>query len=201
MLCAYDQNNGIIDFTSLNPQVIEDIQEAKKLADMVLVFPHWGTEYQTKPSSYQKKFAYEMAEAGADLIIGTHPHAPQPVEWITAEDGHQTLCFYSLGNYVSTQKDAICMLEEMAWVTFHVTEDKVTIDAEMSGALPLVCHYKSGPLRLVGVYPLDEYTEEQALKHGIWNYGGVPLHLADLQDNARDILGESLLSATDILGP
>ena len=199
MLCAYDQNSGIIDFTSLNPQVIEDIQEAKKLADMVLVFPHWGTEYQTSPSSYQKKFAYEMAEAGADLIIGTHPHAPQPVEWITTEDGCRTLCYYSLGNYVSTQKQSICMLEEMAWVTFHVTENEIYIDEGLSGALPLVCHYKSGPTRLVGVYPLEEYSEEQALKHGIWNYGGVPLHLEDLQTSAQEILGDSLLSISDIL--
>ena len=201
MLCDYDPKTGAIDFTSLNPQVIEDIREARELADMVLVFPHWGTEYQTSPSNYQKKFALEMAEAGADLIIGTHPHAPQPVEWITTEDGHQTLCYYSLGNYVSTQKQSICMLEEMAWVTFHVTEEQVYIDGTKSGALPLVCHYKSSPVRLVGVYPLEEYTEEQALCHGIWNYGGVPLHLEDLQTSARDILGDSLLSISDILKP
>lgn len=199
MLCDYDQKTGAIDFTSLNPQVLEDIKAADELADMVLVFPHWGTEYQTSPSSYQRKFALEMAEAGADLIIGTHPHAPQPVEWITTEDGRQTLCYYSLGNYVSTQKQAICMLEEMAWVTFHVTEEQVYIDSENSGALPLVCHYKSGPVRLVGVYPLEEYTEEMALSHGIWNYGGVALHLDYLQTNAQNILGDYLLSASDIL--
>lgn len=201
MLCNYDPKTGVIDFTSLNPQVLEDIRAADDLADMVLVFPHWGTEYQTSPSSYQQKFALEMAEAGADLIVGTHPHVPQPVEWITTEDGHRALCYYSLGNYVSTQKQSICMLEEMAWVTFHVTEEEVYIDETKSGALPLVCHYKSGPVRLVGVYPLEEYTEEQALNHGIWNYGGVPLHLEALQTNAQDILGDSLLSISDILEP
>lgn len=201
MLCAYDQDTGAIDFTSLNPQVLEDIKEAKQLADIVLVFPHWGTEYKTYPSSYQEKFAYEMAEAGADLIIGTHPHAPQPVEWITTEDGRQTLCYYSLGNYVSGQRQFITMLEEMAWVTFHVTEDQIFIDAERSGALPLVCHYKNGSLRIVGIYPLEEYTEEQALKHGIWNFGGIPFHLEDLQTTAQEILGDSLLSISDILKP
>lgn len=199
LLCACDEKNGAIDFTSLNPQVIEDIKEAKNLADIVLVFPHWGTEYQSSPSSYQTRFANAMAEAGADVIIGTHPHVPQPIEWITAENGHRTLCYYSLGNYVSTQKQAKCMLEEMAWVTFHVTEDQVTVEEENSGALPLVCHYKSGPVRLVGVYPLDEYTEEQARAHGIWNYGGVPLHLADLQEQAEEILGEWMLTPSDIL--
>lgn len=199
ILCDYDPQTGVIDFTTLNPQVIQDIQEAKNKADIVIVCPHWGTEYATTPSRYQKAFAEEMAAAGADLIIGTHPHVPQPVEWITSEDGHRTLCYYSLGNYVSTQKEAICMLEEMAWVTFHVTEDQVFIDENSSGALPMVCHYRSGPVRLGGVYPLEDYTEEMALKHGIWNYGGVALHLEDLQKKSEEILGDMVLSKSDIL--
>lgn len=201
ILCDYDPQTGVIDFTTLNPQVIQDIQEAKNKADIVIVCPHWGTEYATTPSRYQKAFAEEMAAAGADLIIGTHPHVPQPVEWITSEDGHKTLCYYSLGNYVSTQKETICMLEEMAWVTFHVTEDQVFIDENASGALPLVCHYRSGPVRLGGVYPLEDYTEEMAQKHGIWNYGGVALHLEDLQKKSEEILGDMVLSKSDILSP
>lgn len=200
MLCNYDPDTGRIDFTTLNPQVIQDISEAKELADIVIVCPHWGTEYVTKPSRYQQAFAKEMADAGADLIIGTHPHVPQPVEWIVTEDGHKTLCYYSLGNYVSTQKQVICMLEEMAWVTFHVTEDDVFIDEDSCGALPLVCHYRSGPLRLTGVYPLEDYTEEQAKSHGIWNYGGVALHLEDLQKYSEEILGDMALTRSDILG-
>lgn len=200
MLCAYNESNGAIDFTSLNPQVTEDIRQAGQLADIVIVFPHWGTEYQDKPSSYQKAFAQEMTEAGADLIIGTHPHVPQPVEWITAENGNRALCYYSLGNYVSTQKQALCMLEEMAWVTFHVTEDAVSIKEEGTGVLPLVCHYKSGPLRLERIYPLEEYTEELAGSHGIRSYGGVALYLSDLQTWSQEIFGEWILSSEDILG-
>lgn len=201
MLCDYDSQTGAIHFATLNPQVISDIQEAKLKADFVIVCPHWGTEYTTAPSHYQKTFAEEMAAAGADLIIGTHPHAPQPVEWITSEDGHKTLCYYSLGNYVSTQKEAICMLEEMAWVNFHVTEDQVYIDEDSSGVLPLVCHYKSGPVRLEAVYPLEDYTEELAQKHGIWNYGGVPLHLEDLQQDCNEIFGDWVLTKSQILSP
>lgn len=199
VLCAYNEESGAIDYTSLNPQVLEDIREADRKADMVLVFPHWGTEYSTVPSSYQEKFAQEMADAGADLIVGTHPHVPQPVVWLQAGDGHKTLCYYSLGNYVSTQKNADSMLEEMAWVTFHVTETDMYIDADQSGALPLVCHYKSGPVRLVGVYPLEDYTEEMAQNHGIRNYGGIALRLEDLQQESREILGGMQLDKSDIL--
>lgn len=201
MLCAYDPQSGRIDFTSLNPGVISDIKEAKQKADIVIVCPHWGTEYTASPSQYQRSFAAEMAEAGADLIIGTHPHVPQPIEWITSQDGRRTLCYYSLGNYASTQKQTICMLEEMAWIRFHVSEDGVSIDEDASGALPLVCHYTSGPVRFEGVYPLEDYTEEMAEAHGIRDYGGVILRLDELQQKAQEILGDMALSKSDILNP
>ncbi len=199
ILCSYNESNGRIDFTTLNPKVCEDIAAAKELADMVIVFPHWGTEYQETPSSYQKKFALQMTEAGADLIIGTHPHVPQPVEWITAENGNRSLCYYSLGNYVSTQKKALSMLEEMAWVTFHVTEEDVSISTENTGVVPLVCHYNSSPVRLEQVYPLEDYTEELAARHGIKSYGGVTLSLEELKQESADIFGEWILLKSDII--
>ena len=142
----------------------------------------------------------EMARAGADLIIGTHPHVPQPVEWVEAENGNRALCFYSLGNYVSTQKRTLCMLEGMAWVTFHVTEDGAVLSEEDTGVLPLVCHYKSGPVRFEHIYLLEEYTEELAGKHGIRNYGGKVLRLSDLQAWSQEIFGDWMLGREDILG-
>lgn len=194
-LCNYDENTNQLDFTTINPRVIEDIQKADKLADVVIVCPHWGTEYTTKPSSYQQKWALQMTEAGADLIIGTHPHVIQPVEWIEAPNGNRALCYYSLGNYVSTQKQSLCMLEALAWVTFHVTEDNIYISEELTGAIPLVCHYTAGPLRLGNVYTLDEYTDDLAGKHGIWSWGEVPLYLDELHAWSKEILGEWILPA------
>ena len=113
ILCHYDENN-ILDFTTINPTVLEDIAYAETIADVVIVCPHWGTEYTSKPSSYQEKFAEQMTEAGADLFIGTHPHVVQPVQWVSSENGNRALCFYSLGNYLSTQKNGLSMLEAMA---------------------------------------------------------------------------------------
>ena len=196
-LCNFDEATNRLDFTTIHPRVLEDIGKAETLADVVIVCPHWGTEYTTKPSSYQEKWAMQMTEAGADLIIGTHPHVVQPVEWIEAENGNRALCYYSLGNYVSTQKQSICMLEALAWVTFHVTEDSVTISDTNTGAIPLVCHYTAGPVRADSVYPLENYTEELATSHGIWSYGGVPLHLEELQTWSKEILGDWILP-TDI---
>lgn len=200
MLCDYDRQTGAINFTALNPQVIEDIQAARELADVVIVCPHWGTEYQFTPSKYQQKFASEIAEAGADLIIGTHPHVPQPAEWLTTADGRRTLCFYSLGNYVSTQNRKETMLGAMAYVTFHVAEDGVTIAEAPTGMLPLVCHYKKNTLRHENVYLLEDYTEEMAVNHGITYYEGVEtLHLSELQDQCDTVFGDMRLYRKDIL--
>lgn len=193
MLCNWDENTGAIDFTSIHPQVLADITLASELADIVIVCPHWGTEYATTPSSYQREFAQQMTRAGADVIIGTHPHVVQPVEWVESENGNKALCYFSLGNYVSTQKEGIAMLEAMAWITFCVKEDGIEISQEDTGAFPMVCHYKSGPVRLEKVYMLEEYTEEDAARHGIHNYGGVNLTLSDLQQWSNEILGEWVL--------
>lgn len=193
ILCNYDRQSRLLDFTSLNPQVLEDIAAARENADVVIVCPHWGTEYVTTPSSYQEKFALQMTEAGADVIIGTHPHVVQPMEWIEAENGRRSLCFYSLGNYVSTQKQGICMLEAMAWITFHVDESGVSIAEQSSGPIPLVCQYTSGPVRFEGVYLLQDYTQEQAASHGIRSYGGVTLSLDDLLKWSADIFGDTAL--------
>lgn len=199
LLCACNESSGLMDFTSLNPQVLEDIREAEKKADVVIVFPHWGTEYETVPSSYQEEFALQMTEAGADLIIGTHPHVPQPVEWLTADNGNTALCYYSLGNYVSTQKNLLSMLEEMAWITFHVTEDGVGISADHTGVVPLVCQYTSGPLRLDRVYLLEEYTEELVAAHGIHNWGGISMTLEDLRAGSQEIFGDWILKKEDVI--
>lgn len=200
MLCNYNEKSGAIDFTTLNPKVIEDIKMAREMADIVIVFPHWGTEYKTKPSTYQTKFALEMTEAGADLIIGTHPHVPQPIEWITAQNGNRALCYYSLGNYVSLQKQAESMLEGMAWVTFHVTEDGVSIVEEDTGVLPMVCQYKQRSFRLENVYFLEEYTEEMAQRHGIQSYEeGVVVRLEDLKEQSQNTFGDMVLTREDIL--
>ena len=86
------------------------------------------------------------------------------------------------------------MLEAMAWVTFIVTEDgdsrTVTVSHTGTGAIPLVCQYSSSPVRIKGVYPLETYTEEMAAAHGIRSYGNGVLHLEELQQWSKEILGE-----------
>ena len=191
ILCYYDEKNRVLDFTKINPEVLSDIERAEEIADIVVVAPHWGTEYTTTQSSYQEEFAKQMTQAGADLIIGTHPHVVQPVSYVESENGNKSLCYYSLGNYVSTQKQVACMLEGMAVVTFTVTHDgQISINEEETGVIPLVCQYTQGSVRIENIYFLNDYTEELAKKHGMYTYAGIPLHQEDLVNLSQKVFGE-----------
>ena len=86
-----------------------DIQAAKALnPDFIIVLPHMGDEYAEQPSDRYKEWVRFMFEAGADIVLASHPHVLQPVavERVTDADGRSRLCFahYSLGNFVSGQR-------------------------------------------------------------------------------------------------
>jgi poly-gamma-glutamate synthesis protein (capsule biosynthesis protein) len=80
-------------------QVLADIRFARNLADLVVVCPHWGIEYATAPTRQQEELARKMIDAGADLIVGSHPHVVQPLKRV----GGRWVA-YSLGNFVFDQK-------------------------------------------------------------------------------------------------
>jgi poly-gamma-glutamate capsule biosynthesis protein CapA/YwtB (metallophosphatase superfamily) len=100
--------NMTVEFEDISP-VIADIEAAEAAgADLIAVFPHWGGMYSNEPNpQYLRERAAQMAEAGADLILGGHPHYIQPIEWFfnQNDDGTEraTLAVYSLGNFISNQ--------------------------------------------------------------------------------------------------
>ena len=87
-------------------QVTADIEKAKsKNPDAIILFLHWGTEYDTIPSKSQTEMAEYFFSLGVDLIIGSHPHVLQKMEWIKSDTGAKDkILVYSLGNYVSNQR-------------------------------------------------------------------------------------------------
>ena len=85
-------------------RIRSDIKEAGEQADFVVVFVHWGDEYCTDITDYQRDMAELFADAGADVVIGTHPHVAQPAEMLDRPDGGQMLVYYSLGNFRANQK-------------------------------------------------------------------------------------------------
>lgn len=85
-------------YQAYKEKVKEDIKRVRDKVDVLIVAMHCGIEYTSEPSAYQKDEAKFLAEQGVDLVIGTHPHVLEPVEWID-----DTLVFYSLGNFISAQ--------------------------------------------------------------------------------------------------
>ncbi len=80
----------------------KDLQKAKFLnPDKIIVIVHWGTEYQNLPNIQQKKWYSFLKSNGADIVIGSHPHVIQPMEWDSATDN---FVVYSLGNFISNQR-------------------------------------------------------------------------------------------------
>jgi poly-gamma-glutamate synthesis protein (capsule biosynthesis protein) len=86
--------------------VAADLDKAmKKNPDLIILFLHWGTEYDTIPSNAQEEMAQFFFSRGADLIIGSHPHVLQKMIWTKKNSGHKDqVTVYSLGNFVSNQR-------------------------------------------------------------------------------------------------
>jgi len=83
-----------------------DIQKAKnKKADIIILFLHWGTEYDTIPAKSQTDLADYFFSIGVDLIIGSHPHVLQKMVWAkNTTGGKDGIVVYSLGNFVSNKR-------------------------------------------------------------------------------------------------
>jgi poly-gamma-glutamate capsule biosynthesis protein CapA/YwtB (metallophosphatase superfamily) len=84
MLTAYD-----------SAVLLEEIQRAKESCDFLTVYVHWGIERNTEPESYQRTLGQQYIDAGADLVIGSHPHVLQGIEYYKGKP-----IVYSLGNFV-----------------------------------------------------------------------------------------------------
>jgi poly-gamma-glutamate capsule biosynthesis protein CapA/YwtB (metallophosphatase superfamily) len=86
--------------------ITTDVRNARnKNADIIILFLHWGTEYDTIPSASQGELAKYFFSLGVDLVIGSHPHVLQKMVWVkndsAVKDG---LVVYSLGNFISNQR-------------------------------------------------------------------------------------------------
>lgn len=83
----------------------EQIREADKEADAVIVALHAGEEYIDLPNQQQRDWVQVAADSGATAVIGHHPHVLQPSEWVEGKHDHDMLAVYSLGNFLSGQYD------------------------------------------------------------------------------------------------
>lgn len=172
-------------------KIRSDIETAEKIADFTIVFPHWGVEYAIDENDEQYALAEMMTEAGADLIIGTHPHVLEPIKWIESENGNRSLCYFSLGNFTSGQQKTETVLGGMAKLTVKKDETGAYIDD--AGIIPLVTHYVWGTSdRVIRTYKLSDYTTDLASQHSICDYDNT-FSCSRLNELANEIVGDWIL--------
>jgi poly-gamma-glutamate synthesis protein (capsule biosynthesis protein) len=140
-------------------------------AEAIVLYIHWGEEYQTTQNSQQKAMAQAACDLGVDVIVGGHPHVIQPLDLLTSttDDSHKTVCLYSTGNALSNQR-----IEHMNLKTGH-TEDGIffsftfvkysdgTVRVEDVEVLPLWINLYTSTATGKNVYdilPLDKALED-----------------------------------------
>ncbi len=146
-------------------KIAADVQKARDAgAQMIVAFPHWGTENDTEVTDEQRSFAQAYANNGVDVVIGTHPRVLQSAEVLNGANGHKTVCFYSLGCLTSSleQQNFVGGLAE---VTF-VRNEKGECSVKDPVLKPVVTYRANG--RDYTTYLLSEYTDEIAQRG--WDY-------------------------------
>lgn len=146
-------------------KVKRDVQQAREKADVVIVFPHWGTQNSQDITEQQKKYTKLFSDLGVDIVIGTNPHVLQKVEWVENEEsGKKMLVYYSLGNFISHQTNLEQLLGGMAQITVERKAGEISVtDAKL---LPLVTYYEiNADGYQFTVYPINDYTSGMSDRH------------------------------------
>lgn len=175
-------------------KIARQIAHAREKADAVVIFPHWGCEYLYEPVDSQVEWAQFFADAGADLIIGTHPHVLQNIETVAAKDGRKVPCLYSLGNFLACQIIQGTMLGGMADVVITIDDGKLSI--EKAEIIPLVIHADPDYAHFAS-YPLADYSDELAAENKIFavmkERHGWEINVAYLRKLYEDIMAKNAM--------
>lgn len=155
-----------ITYTSETEVMKQLIEKADEVSDVVVVNVHWGVENSNTVTDSQRFLAKKFADWGADVIIGTHPHTIQSMEYIDKDDGSQAFVLYSLGNFISAQSKLNLMVGMVASmdITLDLESGEITISDVQ--ATPIITHY-TGSYKNIRNYPYYEYTAQLASQHGI----------------------------------
>ena len=92
-------------YQEIKQKIKEDFETARKSQpDLIIVLPHWGTQFKDQPDSFQTLWQKTFMEYGADIILGDHTHSVQPVE-VKEIHGKKTYTLYCPGNYANIYRE------------------------------------------------------------------------------------------------
>lgn len=150
-------------------RIEHDIQKTKdKGADIVVVFIHWGNEYQREPSEEQIKLGRKMVQWGANIILGSHPLVIQRSE-IIQYNGKDNYIIYSMGNFLSNQRRETMdnkYTEDGVMVKLILEKDyskKQTIIQDIEYIPTWVRRYKQDGRWVYQILPVKEFLNNEKL--------------------------------------
>lgn len=167
-------------------QIQKDMEEISKISDVQIVSMHWGTEYHTEIEADQQALAQKMNEWGVEVIIGTHPHVIKPAEIIQGEK-QDTLCYYSLGNFLSAQDTNEGMVGGMASFTLQYDFDTQETSFKDVKFTPTVMYYDPA-FTTFKVMTIHDYNDDYIPSHYVASLG-YDMSKAWIQNYVKEIMG------------
>lgn len=174
--------------------ITADVKRAQELSDFVVLAAHWGDEYTLAPNAMQLEYAQLCADLEVDVVLGSHPHAIQPIEWITGETGHQTLVIYSLGDVMSSAIKDITLLGGS--VNFDFVKSGEDKGIENVYFEPNIIHYEAATPGNINtrtnfkVIKLKDYTPELEQRHALNGHEGNIISKTNFQQIVNEVIPE-----------
>lgn len=167
-------------------QIQKDMEALSKISDVQIVSMHWGTEYHTEIEADQQALAQKMNEWGVEVIIGTHPHVIKPAEIIQGEK-QDTLCYYSLGNFLSAQDTNEGMVGGMASFTLQYDFDTQETSFKDVKFTPTVMYYDPA-FTTFKVMTIHDYNDDYIPTHYVASLG-YDMSKSWIQNYVKEIMG------------
>lgn len=183
-------NSSYVDIAFNEIKDTLDVMNNKE-TDLQAVILHWGDEYTRQPNKFQKELAKKLCDYGVDIIIGSHPHMVQPIEMIKSdENDNETLVIYSLGNFLSNQRNEI--------LNKKYTEDGVIVNIDINKNL------NTGETKISNVEYIPTWVNKYNNKNGKLTYEIIPLinekQLSKIDNLPLDKAKKSYDNTTSIIG-
>ena len=155
---AFGNEPGVVSARLNMNDTLRRVREAKETHDIVIVAMHWGIEYQDYIDDYQQRTpAHQLVDAGADVVLGNHPHVPQGIEFYNG-----SLIVYAHGNCVFRQDPSYGHTHESYVLNFDITQDGIQ-------------NVTATPLYLEDVYGIPSVAQGDQAQ-------AILLHIAEISD-------------------
>jgi poly-gamma-glutamate synthesis protein (capsule biosynthesis protein) len=175
-------------------KIVKDIAKARKQgADIIAISLHFGDEYQRQPNSEQKQLVEKLLKAGADIILGSHPHVVQPYKIFNfpGKNGktRKAVAIYSMGNFISGQNKKYTDLGVILQVNIRKTFPEKTTEITRIKTIPTWVHrYTQNNKTKYRVLPLETtVSQKKDALLAISQYPVLSKYLQDMNNHLNSL--------------